>query len=456
MSLEKRLGLGLGKRLGLFSVLGFGLLCVSPLAAQDISLADPDTPRPGQFVSLSSCANGVCHGAAEPSTEEFGAPKILGNEYVTRVLDPHFRATALLQNALSAEIVAAVAPGKKASQLQLCLDCHGSSTEAIRRGVLDREDGISCQSCHGAAGGWWKSHFQDGWDHQQSVAAGLVDLRDVKTRAKTCFGCHLGTGSRQVDHRLIAAGHPVLTFELDNYTEQKEVRHWLPDSLRTSRDGRRPSHGIPAWATGQLEAFRASLDLLVARAQRSEGPFPDYSDLACSSCHHEIGDKSWRQQPGWIFRGGLPAFSPARWLVLRELLRVVDPAELEKLELQVEALAAEVGRAGDRGRIVTLARELEAELGKLAGKTATLRLSEKKIHEVLQALAAKSQELAADPAAARQAAFTAHSLTTELLLHDRRAVRSGLLPKVDRLFVLLEAPGKFDRAGFAATLASLE
>lgn len=448
--------MSLAKRFGFYFALGSFLLRVPALSAQDPVAPDPPLPRPGEFVSLSSCANGVCHGAAEPSADDIGVAKILGNEYTTRVLDPHFRATVVLQSALSAEIVAAVAPGKKASQLQLCLDCHASSTEAVRRGVLDREDGISCQSCHGAAGGWWKSHFQDGWDHRQSVAAGLVDLRNVRTRAKTCFGCHLGSGSRQVDHRLIAAGHPVLTFELDNYTEQKEVRHWLPDSLRSSRDGRRPSHGIPAWAAGQLEAFRANLDLVVARAERSEGPFPDYADLACSSCHHEIGDPTWRQQPGWRFRGGLPPFGAGRWLVLRELLRVVFPAELEKIEPKVEGLAAEIGRAGDRGRIVTLAKELEAELATVAGKMATLRLGEKKIHEVLQALAAKSQELAADPAAARQAAFTAHSLTTELLLHDRRAVRSGLLPKVDRLFTLLEAPGKFDRAAFAATLASLE
>lgn len=443
-----------GKHLGLVFGLGSSLLCGLSVLAQEA--ADPDAPRPGEHVSLSSCANGICHGAAEPSTGDAGAPKILGNEYLSRVLDPHFRATTVLQSALSAEIVAAVAPGKKATQLSLCLDCHMSDANAVRRGILDREDGISCQSCHGPAGGWWKSHFQDGWDHQQSVAAGLVDLRNVRTRAKTCFGCHLGSGSRQVDHRLIAAGHPVLTFELDNYTEQKEVRHWLPDSVRTSRDGRRPSHGIPAWATGQLEAFRASLDLMVARAQRAEGPFPDYAELACSSCHHEIGDASWRKTPGWRYRGGLPPFSSARWLVLRELLRVVFPAELAGIEPKVEALAEEVGRAGDRGRIVELAKELEAELGKLSGKTATLRLGEKKLREILKAMAARSQEIAADPAAARQAALTAHSLTTELLIHDRRAVRSGLLPKVDQLFNLLEAPGKLDRERFAATLAGLE
>lgn len=416
-----------------------------------------DEERPGSYVSLSSCANGICHGGDQPQADAAGQfPAILGNEFTSRLLDPHFRATAVLHNELSAEIAAAIAPGKKAWQLQLCLDCHGSSSEAIRRGVLDREDGISCQSCHGPAGGWWKSHFEEGWSHDKSLAAGMNDLRSPRSRARVCMGCHLGQPGRQVDHRLLAAGHPLLTFELDNYSEQSEVRHWLPDTVRTSRDGRRPSHGLPAWATGQLTGFRESLGLLVARSERKDGPWPDYADLACASCHHEVGDASWRRQKGYRFRGGQPPWSPARWLVLRELLRVAAPDELGRIEPRVDALAAEIGRAGDRVAIATQARELDQDLAGLGGTIAGFRWSEKRLHELLAGLARQSEELALDPAAARQAAFTAHSLATELLILDRRAIKSGLLPKVDKLFSLLEAPGGFDRAGFAATLASLD
>ncbi len=431
------------------------LLLARPLSAQPNLVADE--PRPGEFVSLSSCANGICHGAAQPSSEEAGIlPAVLGNEYTSRVLDPHFRATAVLKNELSAEIVAAIDPGKKAWQLPLCLDCHGSSREAVRRGILDREDGISCQSCHGPAGGWWNRHFDEDWNHEKSVEAGLRDLRSPAVRAKVCLSCHLGQGERQVDHRLFAAGHPQLTFELDNYSEQKELRHWLPDSVRASRDGRRPSHGLPAWATGQLTAFRQSLELIISRSQREQGPWPDYADLTCSSCHHEIGDASWRRQPGYRFRGGQPPFSTARWLVLRELLRVALPDALEGVEGQVEKLAEEISRGGERAKIAELARTLEKDLGTLTPKLVGLRLNEKKIHQVLAALAQRSNEIAADPAAARQAAFSAHSLTTELLILDRRAVRSGLLPKVDQLFNLIEKEGHFDRKRFAETLASLE
>lgn len=435
------------------------LLLAAGVAAQPANPTDlvADEARPGAYVSLSSCANGICHGGDQPTADAAGEfPKILGNEYTSRVLDPHFRATAVLHNELSAEIAAAVAPGKKAWQVQLCLDCHGSNSAAVRGGILDREDGISCQSCHGPAGGWWNRHFEDGWSHEKSVAVGLIDLRSPAVRARVCLGCHLGEPGRQVDHRLIAAGHPLLTFELDNYSEQAELRHWLPDAVRTSRDGRRPSHGLPAWAAGQLAGFRESLDLLAARSERKDGPWPDFADLSCASCHHEVGDASWRRQKGYRFRGGQPPFSPARWLVLRELLRVAAPDELGPIEQQVGQIAEEVGMAGDRVHVAALARALDKDLGGLAGKIAGIRWNEKKLHELLAGLARQSEELALDPAAARQAAFTAHSLATELIILDRRAVKNGLLPKVDKLFSLLEAKGGFDRQGFAATLASLE
>lgn len=445
--------------LALVAALPGGL--AAPAAGQPAPNPHPnlvaDEPRPGELVSLSSCANGMCHGAAQPSTDMPGQfPKILGNEYTSRVLDPHFRATETLRSPLSAEIAAAVAPGKKAWQVQLCLDCHASNADAVRRGVLDREDGISCQSCHGPAGGWWNRHFDDGWSHEKSLEAGMNDLRSPVVRARVCLGCHLGDAKKQVDHRLLAAGHPLLTFELDNYSEQAEVRHWLPDSIRAGRDGRRPSHGLPAWAAGQLAGFRESLELIAARGERPSGPWPDYADLACTSCHHEVGDSSWRRQPGYRFRGGMPPWSPARWLVLRELLRVAAPEDLVRLEPQVDALADEIGGGGDRAQIAERARALDRDLAGLASKVGGVRWNEKKLHELLKALAGRSHEIAVDPAAARQAAFTAHSLATELVVLDRRAARSGLLPKVDRLFNLLEAKGAFDRAGFAETLASLE
>ena len=108
---------------------------------------------------------------------------------------------------------------KKAYQESLCLDCHSTNVPASQvAGKIDLEDGVQCEACHGPAGGWRGEHTEAGWTHEQSVARGMIDLRDLRNRSHTCNHCHLGDAARQVDHELIASGHPVLAFELDNYT----------------------------------------------------------------------------------------------------------------------------------------------------------------------------------------------------------------------------------------------
>jgi hypothetical protein len=414
-----------------------------------------DATRPGQHTSLSSCANGACHGADAPRALAPGEPEtILGNEFTSRLLDPHFRATAVLRNELSREIAAAVAPGRKPWQMAECLACHGSDQNAIRQGLIDVDDGISCQSCHGPAGGWGNRHFEQGWTHKDSVAAGLRDLRDPVVRAQTCMGCHLGEPGREVDHRLLAAGHPKLGFDLDNYSELPELRHWLPDARRAARDGRPVSHGLRAWGVGQVVAFEESLALLAQRAE-SSALWPEFTELSCSSCHHSVGDGAWRRQPGYRFRGGLPPWSAAKWSVLRELLAVATPEQLALVEQKVEALGQLVGSFGNRAEIVRQAKALDQELDPIRRKVAGLDWSGARIRAVVAALAAQRDTLSAEPQVARQTAWALHSLLLELAQQDRRVLRGGQLRRVDELFDLVEAPA-FDRGRFAAVLAGLQ
>ncbi len=67
------------------------------------------------------------------------------------------------------------------------------------------ENGISCEACHGAAGGWRDRHFEEGWTYGKSLRAGMTDLRNPVKRGEVCLTCHLGDAERRVDHRLIAA-----------------------------------------------------------------------------------------------------------------------------------------------------------------------------------------------------------------------------------------------------------
>jgi len=287
-------------------------------AAQQPAPTPPAPPqpasRPGLYAGVASCVSSGCHGSTRPLKES----RILQNEYYTWLnRDRHPRSYNILFNDRSARIVRNMRLKKKAYEETMCLDCHSMNVaRAAVSGRVELEDGVQCEACHGPASGWRAEHTEAGWTHEQSVARGMIDLRDIPTRAKTCLACHLGNKDKGVDHELIASGHPILAFELDNYSETMPA-HWAP---------RKETHGVAAWAGGQAVALRDSLANLARHARGDE--WPEYSDLSCHSCHHALESGAWRQERGWPGKAGLPAWSPQRWAVLRlivERLRLRAP-----------------------------------------------------------------------------------------------------------------------------------
>ena len=124
----------------------------------------------------------------------------------------------------------------------LCMDCHGT----VISGKESREvlDGVSCESCHGAAADWLEPH-KDETDkqlgrqrpgHRAALARGKADLRDLSVRAAACVDCHYVT-----DPRLLSAGHPSGT-DKDWVEAMAQVRHWdsgpaLAGELRAAYGG---------------------------------------------------------------------------------------------------------------------------------------------------------------------------------------------------------------------------
>lgn len=429
----------------LFLLLPLPALAQAPedaTAAEPIFGEEPEAQE-GDYVGVGTCANGICHGAGEPREDA----EILGNEYTTRLLDPHFRAWEVLSNDLSREIMAAFAPGKNAPRHGLCLDCHAVAPPASKNLGVEIEDGISCEGCHGPAGGWWKRHYEEGWTHEQSLGAGMNDLRRPATRARVCMECHLGTGDQMVDHRLIAAGHPVLRFELDNYSQVENLKHWKSDAERD----RRPSHGLRAWAVGQGVAFREGLELLAAKAGDDEAPWPAFAELSCASCHHVVTDayspSPWRERKGYEYRQGLPPWSPARWAVLRHLV------EGEELDGRVQELNLLVTRMGPRVEVAALATSLANDLRPLLRKLDGERWSEKKAKKLMQRLREDGDYvLQADEATARQYALSLQSLAGYLVRQDYREMKAEYHEEIDRLFEVLDEP-TWDPEAFVAVLS---
>jgi len=187
-----------------------------------------------QFVGAAGCKSSSCHG---------GAGEKRSQSLTWLQQDFHARSYAVLVDARSARIADTL--GLPAAQTSnRCTVCHSpfQSVAPTRLTTMARVDeGVSCESCHAAAGSWLRGHTRKDWTYATRVAAGMRDLRSFYVRANTCVACH-----QNLDSDLLQAGHPELTFELDGQSVS-EPKHWRDDD---------PSSGPRAWLVGQAVALR--------------------------------------------------------------------------------------------------------------------------------------------------------------------------------------------------------
>jgi hypothetical protein len=430
----------------------------APPAAASAAAGPP--PEAGLFLGPTTCGSSNCHGSVVPRN----TLGVRQDEYfIWQKKDLHAQAFAVLFNERS-RVIARRLRLASAGDSQACLGCHALSVPARRqRGQLELEDGVSCEGCHGAASGWLEGHRSESWTHQRSVAAGMTDLRDVEVRATLCLSCHLGSAGKTVDHELIAAGHPQLAFELDNYSEGMPA-HWLPFADRAAA-GReeRDTHGARAWAVGQAVNFRAGLERLAGRARGAHGAgseaaaWPELSELACDSCHHALGEERWRtggERPG---RPGQPHWSRARYAVLRHLVTAVAPERQAALDAGVEQLAAELARLGaPPAEVAGVAERLSRETAELVPRLDRASWDEAQLRRLLLAVAHDEGGFeSADYASAQQAALAVQTLVSQLLAREPRRLRSGLAAAAEGLAAELQNPYGFDSGRFADRLGQL-
>jgi hypothetical protein len=394
---------------------------------------------PGTYVGVASCANSACHGSTQP----LKTSRVLQNEYFTWLnSDRHAHAYNVLFNSKSKQIVRNMHLRGVPERETLCLDCHSSNVPSkLIAGHVDLEDGVQCETCHGPAGGWRNEHSEPGWTHEQSVARGMTDLRRTTVRASSCLGCHMGEARREVDHDLIAAGHPVLAFELDNYTETMPS-HW----------NRKPdTHGVPAWATGQIVAFRDSLSNLSRHARGSK--WPEFSEMSCLDCHHSFNDAA-RQRRGWAGRPGLPAWSPQHYAVLRLIVGVTSPEVRNGLDAGVQDLSASVARFTDGSTVAANADRVREMVDTVVNNVTAKRWSDGDTRALIRAVVDDTTFAAhSDAQSAEQVALALQSLSSDLTRRNPRLLRSELTKSIDDLFSILEKRGDFDAAQFATKLA---
>jgi hypothetical protein len=331
------------------------------------------TPPP--YIGAGGCASSNCHGATTPLAEPNS--RILGNEYATwSVADRHSRAYHVLEEPRSKRMGEILK--LDATRDKRCTVCH-----VVGSPEKTRADGVACEACHGAAEKWLGPHTRAN-SHAGSVSIGMIDTKDAAVRAKMCAACHIGAPGQEVDHELIAAGHPDLAFELDTFTAGQPAHH------RETKAAAR----VRAWAVGQTVGLAESMRLLASH----DKSWPEYSDMECFQCHHDLRAESWRMERGYAGRkAGTARLNPSRLEIVRELIGVAAPEERTAFE---SALGALTGPTGTRA-MERLADSLTTRFMKQDVDAAAM------VRAVTAAIARIAD---AGPAAAEQATMTLDAL----------------------------------------------
>ena len=131
----------------------------SPPASDSPPATALETPtlRVGQYVGAATCASGTCHGSVEPRD----LYKVKQNEYfIWLKQDRHTQAYNVLLTDKSARIMRNLKIRTKAQESKICLDCHAMNVpKSAQATPIDVAEGISCEACHGPAGGWLAQHY---------------------------------------------------------------------------------------------------------------------------------------------------------------------------------------------------------------------------------------------------------------------------------------------------------
>ncbi len=428
--------------------LGAGLTR-APLAAA------PSTVRHDLAVhqGVASCGSTTCHGRQEAT-----GPRVRQNEMLTwqdpaSLTGSHSRAWAVLAGARSQSIARKLGIGDP-QQASECIACHGDP--AASRGPRSlQDDGVGCEACHGGAGderaGWLASHAAVGASHADNVARGLWAVNEPGVRAGICLDCHFGSGKpgQFVTHRIMAAGHPRIAFELDLFTSLQA--HHDEDGDYAARKGIVP--GVKLWAVGQAQAVSRALSLYPARAG---GAFPEFYFFDCRSCHRTFSDDLTvdvvgRSNPGRPLAPGAVVWNDESMIMLAAAARVAAPRMADELVARSRAFHAAVG--GDRAGALKAASALAGTANRLAGTFEAMRFDRAQTFEMLDAVLIGQAGALTDYQGGAQAVMAADTLIASLV-KDRAitpAQAAAMRPGLDRAYAAARdanrwAPGELRTA----------
>ncbi len=382
-------------------------------------------------LGAASCASSLCHGSVQP----FEQSPILQNEFIIwqsdRYRNMHAKAFHKLQTKEAGFIARKLGIGP-AFEAPECLSCHADLVSPERHGErFQLSDGVNCESCHGAAGQYIDLHTDPDNKLEDLVSYGLYPSWNPEARARLCLSCHLGDAERIINHRILGAGHPRLSFELDTFTFLQP--HHVIDQDCVARKGQ--VDFVRDWALGQALSAMQSLNWLLDREIGWHGIFVEPALLDCHSCHQRLDSERWKSRGSAGLGPGEMRLNDANLIMLRLIMMPSQPEMAGRLRDGTRALhrATTIGHQDVLEAATSLKLELEAAVSALA----TQRFA---IGDLVSILRELDREAVAgefkDYVAAEQAAMAIVNLVLAFErggMLEKEAVRSDL----DRLFAVV-------------------
>jgi hypothetical protein len=399
-----------------------------------------------KHMGAASCASSVCHGA----TQKADASKILQSEFIIwQERDPHAKAYRVLQQPKSKAIARKLGIGEPTTA-KICLDCHADNVPASQRAdKFQLDDGVGCEACHGGAENWIASHAAADASHVANVEQGMYPTNEPTARATLCLSCHMGTRDRMITHRIMGAGHPRLSFELDTFTwlnPHYEVDQDYVDrkgELDTSRD----------WALGQGVAAKNLLDQLTDSKLAWQGIFPELVLFDCHACHRPMSNRQWVSRSSQGLGPGTVRLNDANLLVFRQVLSVLEPA----MGTRLANLTKQLHQATlvSKEQTFKVANQLKAELDLALPKVAAHTFDANSLAAILTQFVKDAERGEfRDYATAEQAAMATQSVIVAFEASKKlTATQSApLKARVDDLYKTVANEERYDAGAFVAAL----
>jgi hypothetical protein len=427
-------------------------LVIAFSAAPSTAQSAADTAA--MHLGVASCSGSTCHGRQEGDGKTVRQDEIKLWQEESTAGGTHSRALRLISTARGRAIAARLGIGDPTAA-PMCLGCHADPARS-RGPRFQLSDGVGCEACHGGAQNWLQSHYTVGASHQRNVAQGMVPLENAKARASVCLDCHFGSADpgQFVNHRIMAAGHPRIVFEMDLFSTLQQ--HHNEDADYARRKGR--TDNVRMWATGQAMALERALTLYTTPRLGQEGVFPEFYFFDCHTCHRRISDDPDARttdirNPARPIPEGMPAFNDENMIMLSAAARVVAPDLARRLDADSRAFHAAL--AQDRASAVAAAARLRQTAGAMADAFARRSFGRAETFAIIDSIASEAiSPRFTDYEGSVQAVMALDTLLNALVNSggvDGGAV-SGVRGEINRAYAAVKEPNSYKPLEFRRAL----